>query len=130
MNVLGFSHVTINVSNLDKSLDFYVRMLQMKLVHRGKKDAYLEWGNAWVCLQQRPKQYANKSNQIGVDHIAFYISEEDFHDAVKILEEHQVEIVRGPLQRGIGWSINFLDPDGIQLELHTSTLMERMSVWK
>lgn len=65
-----------------------------------------------------------------MDHVAFYIAEEDFNDAVDILQKHHVEIVRGPVQRGTGWSVNFLDPDGIQLELHTSTLDERMKVWR
>ncbi len=51
-------------------------------------------------------------------------------NAVHVLQENEVRIVRGPVQRGQGWSINFLDPDGTQLELHTSTLEERMKVWK
>ncbi|CAH0346015.1 hypothetical protein BCI9360_02325 [Bacillus sp. CECT 9360] len=46
MIVKGFSHVTINVSSLEKALDFYGEMLGMKIVHEGNKDAYLEWGDA------------------------------------------------------------------------------------
>jgi len=68
--------------------------------------------------------------RLGMDHIAFYISEEHFYDAVELLKKHQVPIVRGPIQRGVGMSVNFLDPDGTELELHTSTLEERMKVWK
>jgi catechol-2,3-dioxygenase len=129
MNVQGFSHVTINVSNLSRALQFYIDILQMNLVHRGRKDAYLEWGNAWICLQERPEKVKQRE-QLGVDHVAFYINEKDFAKAVKHLQENNVEIVRGPIKRGLGWSVNFLDPDGTQLELHTSTLSERMKVWK
>lgn len=129
MKVRGFSHVTINVSDLKRALDFYTGILQMNLVHRGRRDAYLEWGSAWVCLQERPG-LSPQDPQVGVDHVAFYIDENDFGPAVERLREYNVRIVRGPLRRGVGWSVNFLDPDGTQLELHTSTLAERMSVWK
>jgi catechol 2,3-dioxygenase-like lactoylglutathione lyase family enzyme len=129
MNVQGFSHVTINVKDLTRSLRFYVDVLGMELVHRGRKDAYLEWGSAWVCLQERPDM-AEQRPQIGVDHVAFLIDEQDFAEAVKQLKANNVAIVREPTRRGSGLSVNFLDPDGTQLELHTSTLAERMRVWK
>ncbi|MDX8360060.1 VOC family protein [Cytobacillus sp. IB215316] len=130
MHVQGFNHVTINISNLTNSLKFYVEVLGMELVHQGKKDAYLEWGSAWICLQER-EQYPNKLvEQLSVDHVAFSISEDHFDAAVNILNDNEVIIVRGPIKRGTGLAINFLDPDGTQLELHTSTLADRMKVWK
>ncbi|RFU60543.1 VOC family protein [Peribacillus glennii] len=129
MNSSGFSHITINISSLVKSLDFYSGILGMKITHKGNKDAYLEWGNAWVCLLERPEKEAI-GNSRGVDHVAFFISSEDFDDAVAHLRSKNVKIVRGPEKRGVGSSVYFLDPDGIQLELHTSTLSERMAVWK
>jgi catechol 2,3-dioxygenase-like lactoylglutathione lyase family enzyme len=130
MNVQGFSHVTINVKSLMGSIRFYRDVLGMKLRHQGRLDAYLEWGSAWICLIERP-QYAERSQmRIGVDHVAFYVEEDDFKTAVDRLKQHNVHIVREPVVRGIGWSVNFLDPDGTELELHTSTLEERMKVWK
>jgi catechol 2,3-dioxygenase-like lactoylglutathione lyase family enzyme len=129
MNVQGFSHVTINVKDLDRSLRFYVGVLNMQLVHRGRKDAYLQWGSAWICLQERPDM-ADQRPQIGVDHVAFLIDEQHFWEAVRQLKANHVPIVREPTRRGRGFSVNFLDPDGTQLELHTSTLAERMEVWK
>jgi RimJ/RimL family protein N-acetyltransferase/catechol 2,3-dioxygenase-like lactoylglutathione lyase family enzyme len=124
----GFSHVTVDVSDLEKSLDFYVRTLGMKLIHKGRRDAYLEWGSAWVCLQERP-ELSPPTPHLGVDHVAFYIAPDDFHAVVEVLRQANVPIVRGPIQRGGGWTVNFLDPDGTQLEFHTGTLTERMKVW-
>lgn len=69
------------------------------------------------------------NSRFGVDHVAFTIDEAEFDEAACKLEEAGVPIVRGPIRRGIGRSINFLDPDGTQLELHTSNLRERMTVW-
>ena len=127
MDVSGFSHVTIAVRDLSVALQFYAGLLGMRLVHRGEHDAYLEWGAAWLCLLEQPDASANR--QGGVDHVAFHIAEDAFPAAVSLLHEARVPIVRGPIRRGSGWSINFLDPDGTQLELHTSTLAARMATW-
>lgn len=128
MNVSGFSHLTINVRDLGVALDFYVGTLGLRLVHRGEHDAYLEWGTAWLCLQESALSAAAPG--LGVDHVAFHLDAADFPAAVVRLKEAQAPIVRGPLRRGLGWSINFLDPDGAQLELHTSNLAERMQAWR
>lgn len=128
MKVTGFSHITINVRDLPTSLRFYVDLLGMTLVHRGEHDVYLEWGDAWMCLLERGTLAAQEP-AYGVDHVAFRIAEADFDEAVAHLQEAAVPIVRGPEQRGLGRSVYFLDSDGTQLELHTSTLAERMTVW-
>ncbi|KGX84947.1 VOC family protein [Pontibacillus marinus] len=129
MEIQGFNHITINVKDLEVSLNFYVNVLNMTLVHQGRSDAYLEWGGAWVCLIEKPIYSGASQGYMGVDHVAFSILKKDFQDAVEHLQHEDVPIVRGPVQRGQGWSVNFLDPDGTQLELHTSNLKERMKVW-
>lgn len=129
MKVQGFSHVTINVRDLERSINFYTGILGLNMRHRGNKDAYLEWGSAWICLIERDRCSEHTEEQAGVDHVAFYIPEEHFDEAVKSLQDNHVKIVREAIKRGTGWSINFLDPDGTQLELHTSNLEERMKVW-
>lgn len=129
MNVQGFNHVTINVKSLHESLPFYVDALGMDLVHKGSKDAYLEWGSAWICLQERGDYSDQRIETLGVDHVAFTINEENFHNAAQQLKEKDIPIVRGPVQRGGGWTINFLDPDGTNIELHTGSLKERMKHW-
>lgn len=78
-------------------------------------------------LQERPEM-SPQSQQIGVHHVALYIHPEDFHKTVEVLRRANVTIVRDPVERG-GWTVNFLDPDGTQLEFHTGTLPERMKVW-
>ncbi|PTX64350.1 metallothiol transferase [Melghirimyces profundicolus] len=130
MKVSGFNHVTIRVTDLKASLHFYVEVLGMELVHRGRLDAYLEWGTAWVCLIEREGEAIREENPgPGVDHVAFSIAEEDFDEAVEQLRLHRVPVVRGPVERGGGRVINFLDPDGTQLELNTGDLRGRMKVW-
>jgi catechol 2,3-dioxygenase-like lactoylglutathione lyase family enzyme len=130
MNITGFNHVTMVVSNLEVSLHFYEEVLGLKKVHQGDTDAYLEWGDAWICLMERKVESGEKHRATGVDHVAFSIAASDFDDAIDHLMQHEVSIVRGPLARGGGHVVNFLDPDGIQLELNTSDLKTRMKDWR
>lgn len=129
MKVTGFNHVTIRVSNLQRSLNFYRGILGMELVHQGRRDVYLEWGTAWICLLEREGERMDASAGPGVDHVAFTIADEHFDDAVERLREYQVRMIRGPMERGGGRVINFLDPDGTQLELYTGNLEGRMKNW-
>lgn len=130
MDVKGFNHLTLHVHNLNTTLAFYTQVLGMTVRHKAKHDAYLEWGTAWICIIEKHSFEQNDKHKLGVDHIAFYIEQADFERAVSILKAHDVILVREPTQRGKGMSVNFLDPNGIEFELHTSTLDERMAVWK
>ncbi|WP_201716868.1 VOC family protein [Rossellomorea arthrocnemi] len=127
MNISGFNHLTIDTSSVEKSMPFYLEIMQATLIHKGRRDAYLEWGPIWICLQE--KDNLGTSCGYGIHHIAFSIDEEAFFEAVQRLKEKKVRIVRGPSRRGKGWSVNFLAPDNVQFELHTSNLVERMEVW-
>lgn len=102
----------------------------MTLKHIGNKDAYLEWGNAWICIIEKSNFDMANRNHLGMDHLAFYIEERYFDEAVNLLKKENVTILRGPIKRGTGWTVNFLEPNGIEFELHTATLDDRMKVWK
>ncbi len=87
-------------------------------------------GDAWVCLIEKKEAGKQPEDVCGVDHVAFSIDEADFDEAVRLLRDAGVTIVRGPVERGLGRAVNFLDQDGTQLELYTSNLWRRMTVWK
>lgn len=123
----GLNHITLFVKDLQRSLRFYTETLRMRVVHAGEGYAYLESGTTWFCLSEQPlPDDAPATN--GVHHIALTVSRNDFEAAVEHLRCHQVPIVREPVLRGIGQSVNFLDPDGVQWEFHCSNLAERMTV--
>ncbi|GIM48034.1 glutathione transferase FosA [Collibacillus ludicampi] len=123
----GLNHVTIFVRDLKRSLEFYTEILRMKIIHEGDDYAYLESGTTWFCISQKPFE-KGKYEQIGVNHISLTVASEDFDKAVAHLRENHVPIVRDPVIRGKGKTVNFLDPDGLQWEFHTSNLAERMTV--
>lgn len=132
MTIKGINHITLNVRNLKESLEFYEGILNMERIHLGKTDAYLESGTAWICLLEKGHHEDSESNRstYGVDHFAFSIDEIGFHEMVRTLHALQVPIIRGPIERGGGLVVNFLDPNGIQLELNTSDLKTRMKDWQ
>ncbi|GGB66593.1 metallothiol transferase FosB [Fictibacillus barbaricus] len=130
IEVRGINHVTIRVSNLRRSLEFYIDILGAKLVHKGNTDVYLDMGGTWLCLLEFKNAKPMDKEHICIDHFAFTVTEDHFPDAVKELIKHKVNITRGPIERGGGKSINFTDPDGNELEFFTGTLYQRMKNWK
>ncbi|MFC0238767.1 VOC family protein [Fictibacillus phosphorivorans] len=128
--VNGINHITIRVSNLEKSVTFYMNVLGAKIVHKGNTDIYLDVGGVWLCLLEIKDAKPMDRNQIGVDHFAFTVSKEHFPKAVLLLREQNIEITRGPIARGGGDTISFNDPDGNEIEFFTGSLEERMKNWK
>ncbi|MED1864590.1 VOC family protein [Fictibacillus nanhaiensis] len=128
--VQGINHITIRVSNLEESITFYKNVLGARILHKGNTDIYLDVGGVWLCLLEIIDAKPICKNQIGVDHFAFTVSKEHFPKAVLLLNEQNVRITRGPLQRGGGNTVSFEDPDGNEIELFTGSLKERMKDWK
>ena len=46
----GINHLTLGVTDLARSLDFYTRLLNFRLAATWEADAYLALGELWVCL--------------------------------------------------------------------------------
>lgn len=129
MNIQSINHITLRVASLEVSIPFYTEILGMELVHRGKTDCYLGAGSVWLCLLEKQDYQEISATQYGLDHVAFTVSEEDFHLAVEKLHTYDVSFDREPIFRGGGWSTQFRDPDGICLELFTGNLAKRMENW-
>lgn len=125
--VNGLNHITIFVQDLERSLQFYTEVLRMHVVRKGDGYAYLEAGSTWFCISQQAKDRL-QPEQFGVHHMALSVDPADFDEALAHLRSHNVTIVREPITRGVGKTVNFLDPDGLQWEFHTSNLAERMTV--
>ena len=48
--VVGINHITLSVSNLEISFNFYTQILGCKPLAKWKRGAYLLAGNLWLCL--------------------------------------------------------------------------------
>ena len=119
----GLNHITIAVSNLDESLQFYIETLGFKGHARWDSGAYLSSGSLWFCLS-----IDTPCEKKDYTHIAFNISNELFEDFSLKLKNFGVE--EWKVNRSEGSSLYILDPDGHKLEIHSGSLNSRLESLK
>lgn len=120
--VSGLNHVTLAVSDLDRSLAFYRDLLGMALRARWPEGAYLEAGSLWLCLALGPV-----SRREDYTHLAFDVAPGDF-DALGAAVRAAAPVWRE--NRSEGASLYALDPDGHRLELHVGSLRSRLAHYR
>ncbi len=119
----GLNHITIAVSDLDRSLEFYTEFVGMKAVVRWDTGAYLTLGDVWFCLSCDQVQPAQDYS-----HLAFSIATADFCPFAQKLKD--AGIVEWKQNSSEGSSLYFLDPDGHKLEAHCGDLQSRLNALK
>jgi catechol 2,3-dioxygenase-like lactoylglutathione lyase family enzyme len=136
----GVHHLALNTDDMKMTLDFYVRVLGMPLVHalkvppglgtgpgnRGNppfeniRHYFLDaGGDSLLAFFEIPKGAKPKGDRDaigGMQHVSFCVSEERFNDIRKRVENARLSYL-GPIDVGCEtWSIYFFDPNGIRLE--------------
>ena len=124
-----FVHTSIRTSNMDRSIDFYTRLMGFKLLGRRE----IPQNNAEIAFLQDPegkgskleltfyrkqKKFIQAEYEDRVfDHIAFEIK--DMKKTITLLKKNNVTITDEPYQLSPGGSyIAFIeDPDGTLIEL-------------
>lgn len=123
--VRGLNHLTLGVTDLQRSIDFYRTILGFELRAHWNEGAYLEAGALWLCLSLDPKTEEIRQNNY--THYAFDVDPNSFDNLCAIVREH------APIwkdNRSEGASLYFLDPDGHKLELHIGSLASRLSHYR
>jgi catechol 2,3-dioxygenase-like lactoylglutathione lyase family enzyme len=119
----GLNHLTLAVTELDRSFAFYQDLLGFKPAAIWNTGAYLSLGGLWLCLSLDDKRAA--SAQPDYTHYAFDIAQDDFAAFRARLRDAGVTEWRQ--NRSEGDSFYFLDPDGHQLEAHVGNLASRLA---
>ncbi|PYZ96446.1 fosfomycin resistance protein FosB [Alteribacter lacisalsi] len=130
MRVKGLNHLCFSVSDLERSVDFYERVFEAKLLVKGRSTAYFDVNGIWVALNEEkdvPREQAGTT----YTHMAFSVEEEDFDAVKEKLHSLNVNVLAGRERAADdGRSIYFTDLDGHKFEFHAGTLEQRLNYYR
>jgi glyoxylase I family protein len=119
----GFGHVTLTVSNLERSADFYNRVFSAQTVDTGEDPvgpyAVCMGANFMIGLRTHastPDGDAFVFNRVGLDHMGVHVeSEAELEKGRAHLGEQGIGC-DGPVSSPYGLHLHMKDPDGIATE--------------
>ncbi|MBV7408373.1 VOC family protein [Maritimibacter sp. DP1N21-5] len=123
MAITGVNHITLAVTDLDRSVAFYRDRLGLRLRAVWSEGAYLTSGALWLCLSLAPRVDVRGD----YSHIAFDVSEQDFP---LLVERLGVDATLWQDNVSEGASTYLLDPDGHKLELHVGGIDARLDHYR
>ncbi|HEJ7883398.1 TPA: fosfomycin resistance glutathione transferase [Serratia liquefaciens] len=119
----GLNHLTLAVSDVNRSFNFYSNLLGFVPHARWQTGAYLSLGELWLCLSWDDARALNSAKDY--THYAFSVAPADFAKVASRLRQAGVD--EWKTNRSEGESLYFLDPDGHQLEIHGGDLASRLA---
>ena len=126
---MKIEHLAIWVKDLDKMKDFYINYFNMKCgdiyINKNKNISsyFLSFNSgARIELMHKPaisEQIGNKSEQMGLTHIAISVGNKEKVDQLtNLIRKKGFEIIGEPRTTGDGYYESVvLDPDGNKLEI-------------
>ncbi|EGQ8922511.1 VOC family protein [Vibrio parahaemolyticus] len=112
-------HIVLTVSDIERSVQFYKRVLQMEEVSFANGRKAVKFGNQKINFQRLGQEPRNLA-QVGSGDLCL-ISSWSLDEVVRHLANENVEIIEGPAQKsgavGAIESVYFLDPDSNLIEV-------------
>ena len=130
IKITELDHIVLNVNDIHRSLDFYMRVLGLS----GERVEEFKAGTVGfpsVRINQRTiidlfpvkrvTSGSGEKNNGNLNHFCLVVSANDFPGAIDCLRENQIAIREGPVSRwgaqGRATSVYVLDPDGNEIEI-------------
>ena len=126
MQINRLDHLVLTVKDIDKTVDFYVRVLGMEKEIFKKNRVALKFGNQKINLHQLGAEFEPKAKNVkeGSADLCF-ISELPLDDVIMHVMRLNIMIVEGLCERtgaiGVLNSIYIRDPDENLIEISTYT---------
>lgn len=132
IKVTELDHIVLNVSNIERSLKFYIDVLGLQAERldefkAGKVGFPSVRINGDTIIDLFPAQVAENRFKAGekrqgnLNHFCMVVGREDFSGIVDYLARHDIAVHEGPISRwgarGKATSVYFLDPDGNEVEI-------------
>lgn len=124
--ITGLNHLTLSVSDLQQSFDFYTQVLGCQPIALWNRGAYLLAGDLWLCLSLDRNTRTSPSEEY--THVAFSVAGENFKTYCDRLINLGVKSWQANTSEGD--SFYLLDPDGHKLELHVGNWRSRIQATK
>ena len=116
MNVKKVGNVILAVKDLDKSIEFYNKILGLPI--KNKRENWIDLGQSGALLSLHPASQSSPHSGSSIDNgilISFVIG--DVASAVDELKSKNVKIFREIQERDIGKNVIILDPDEYMISL-------------
>lgn len=120
---VGIDHVAVNVADLQRSLEFYTKVLGLKVTEREPSkpgiEYFLDCGDSLIGLIQAKDlstKHPFQEEGVGANHFSFRIRAQAFDGMIRHLEGNNVKIAFAK-KRDKSWSLYFYDLDGNKLEI-------------
>jgi catechol 2,3-dioxygenase-like lactoylglutathione lyase family enzyme len=124
MKIANLDHIVLTVQDIDRTVEFYTRVLGMKVKTFGPNQSRigLTFGSQQINLHQVGTDINPLAGRPTPGSGDFcLIAETPIAEVVRELKEHGVDIELGPVQRsgalGMMESVYFRDPDGNLVEV-------------
>ena len=122
MQVNRIDHLVLTVASIERSVDFYTRVLGMTKVEFGGGRIALSFGNQKINLHELGNEYDPKAAQVSAGSADLcLIVDTPVTQAIDRLRGHGVDLIEGPVKRtganGQIVSAYLRDPDGNLLEV-------------
>ncbi len=124
MGFVGLEEIFLQVSDLDRAIEFYHDVLGIPLDKQDRERAYLQCERGHVVLQV--ENHTGRHQGAGPCHFAFTVTEDTFDEIVEKLVGSAYR-TRGPIERqapGKGRALFIFDPDGNETEVNTRYLYD------
>lgn len=111
-------HVALNVTDLQRSADWYNRVLGFSIFHKWQTTWMIRRGGMRIGLFLRPQAKAIEDidNKLAITHFAFVTDAKGFDAAQRKLKQLSIKF-DPPEDTGVAHSIFISDPDGYQVEI-------------
>lgn len=122
MNIDRLDHLVLTVNHMDRTCDFYSRVLGMEVVTFGEGRKALHFGQQKINLHETGKEFEPKAKtpMPGSADLCF-ITEAPLSDVIEHLSNCGVPIEEGPVKRTGALSpitsVYIRDPDGNLIEI-------------
>ena len=121
VNARCIDHVNLSVRDLDKSIDFYSRLLGIDIKERGEGNG-VRWcilggrDRFYVCFFEIPKGEPYKPNDNHINHVGFVV--DDIDETIRRIRQLRLRVLfnDAPVEWPRSKSAYVNDPDGIMIE--------------